>query len=123
VFQTLEKRVQQAFESHIPVRYGVAAQVALEQPKQAEFGELAVPVAFQLAKQLRQAPKKIAQELVSEIGPIEGVAAMEVAGAGYINIRFDRAAYGWALLGGGMESAPPAAGRQDHRRAHQYQSQ
>src|SRR5947207_4119961 len=93
VFHILEKQIQKAFESHIAVRYGVPAQVVIEQPKQADFGELAVPVAFQLAKQLRQAPKKIAQELVAEIGQIEGVAAMEVAGAGYINIRLDRAMY------------------------------
>jgi arginyl-tRNA synthetase len=109
VFHLLEKRVQQAFESHIAVRYGVPAQVAIEQPKQPEFGELAVPVAFQLAKQLRQAPKKIAQELVSEIGAVEGVAAMEVAGAGYINIRFDRAVYGSALLEGRGEAPASTA--------------
>ena len=39
--------------------------------KQTDFGELAVPVAFQLAKQLKQAPRKIAAELVSGIGPIK----------------------------------------------------
>ena len=60
MFQLLEKRLQQAFQSHIAIRYGVEAQVVIEQPKQADFGELAVPVAFQLAKQLRQPPKKIA---------------------------------------------------------------
>ncbi len=109
MFHLLEKRVQQAFESHIAVRYGVPAQVAIEQPKQPEFGELAVPVAFQLAKQLRQAPKKIAQELIAEIGPVEGVASMEVAGAGYINIRFDRAVYGSILLEGRAEAPASTA--------------
>jgi arginyl-tRNA synthetase len=98
VFHILEKRLQQAFQSHIAVRYGVQAQIVIEQPKQAEFGELAVPVAFQLAKQLRQAPRKIAEELVSEIGPIDGIAKLEVAGGGYINVRFDRAVYGSGLL-------------------------
>ncbi|HWY47480.1 MAG TPA: arginine--tRNA ligase, partial [Bryobacteraceae bacterium] len=98
MFHLLEKRIQHAFESHIAVRYGVPAQVVIEQPKQADFGELAVPVAFQLAKQLRQAPKKVAQELISEIGPIDGITAMEVAGAGYINVRFDRASYAASLL-------------------------
>jgi arginyl-tRNA synthetase len=58
VFHLLEKRIQHAFESHIAVRYGVPTQLAIEQPKQAEFGELAVPVAFQLAKHLRQSRKK-----------------------------------------------------------------
>jgi arginyl-tRNA synthetase len=98
VFHLLEKRVQEAFQSHIAVRYGIQTQLVMEQPKQADFGELAVPIAFQLAKQLRQAPKKIAQELVAETGPIEGIAAMEVAGAGYINIRFDRAIYARGLM-------------------------
>ncbi len=111
MFHVLEQRVQRAFETHIAVRYGITAQVAIEQPKQAEFGELAVPVAFQLAKQLRQAPKKIAQELVSEIAPIEGIAALEIAGAGYINVRFDRAAYGIGLLRGRTAEPPSASGK------------
>src|SRR5262249_46752959 len=51
----------------------------------------ALPLAFELAKRLRQAPRKIAQEIVHGIGPIEGFARLEVAGAGYINARVDRA--------------------------------
>ena len=59
---------------------------------------------------MRQAPRKIAAELVDEIGPIPGVAAMEVAGNGYINIRLDRGAYGAALLRGEMPKRPRPAG-------------
>src|SRR5437588_7757766 len=70
----------------------------LEQPKQSSFGELAIPVAFQLAKQLRQAPKVIAAKLAADLGEIDGVSALEVAGNGYINVRLDRAKYGLALL-------------------------
>jgi arginyl-tRNA synthetase len=98
VFHILEKRVQEAFQNHIKVRYGVDLPVAIEQPKQPDFGELALPAAFQLAKQLRQAPKKIAADLVADIGAIDGIAALEVAGNGYINVRFDRAGFGMALL-------------------------
>lgn len=100
MFHSIEKQVAAAFQAHIQIRYGIDLIVTIEQPRQSEFGEIAVPAAFQLAKQLRQAPKKIAAELVDEIGPIEGVAAMEVAGNGYINIRLDRGAYGAALLAG-----------------------
>jgi arginyl-tRNA synthetase len=104
VFHSIEKQVSSAFHTHIQIRYGIDLPIAVEQPRQSEFGEMAVPAAFQLAKQLRQAPKKIAAELVEEIGPIEGVSAMEVAGNGYINIRLDRGAYGAALLRGeGLE--------------------
>jgi arginyl-tRNA synthetase len=107
VFLLLEKRVQEAFHSHIQARYGVDLAVTIEQPKQAEFGELAVPAAFQLAKLLKQAPRKIAAELAAEIGPIEGISAVEIAGSGYLNLRFERAAYAAALLA--PAGAAPAA--------------
>ncbi len=100
VFHSIEKEVAGAFRAHILIRYGIELAVAVEQPRQSEFGEMAVPAAFQLAKQLRQAPKAIAADLVAEMPPIPGVAAMEVAGNGYINIRLDRAAYASALLRG-----------------------
>ena len=100
MFHSFEKQVSRAFRAHIQARYGVDLPVAVEQPKQSELGDVAVPAAFQLAKQLRQAPKKIAAELVEEIGTLDGIASMEVAGNGYINIRLDRGMYGAALLGG-----------------------
>ena len=106
MFHSIEKQVSSAFHTHIQIRYGIDLAVAIEQPRQSDFGEMAVPAAFQLAKQLRQAPKKIAAELVEEIGPIPGVSAMEVAGNGYINIRLDRGAYGAALLRGDEGEAP-----------------
>lgn len=98
MFHRLEKEVQEAFSSHIAARYGIDVAVGIEQPRQADFGEIALPVAFQLAKQLKQAPRKIAAELVDGIGSIPGVSALEIAGNGYINIRFDRGAYASALL-------------------------
>lgn len=108
MFHLLEKQVQDAFRAQIQAQFGLDVPVALEQPRQAEFGDLAVPAAFQLARQLRQAPRKIAAELVEGIGRIPGVAAMEIAGNGYINLRFDRGAYGMGLLEPPAE--PPRAG-------------
>ena len=108
MFHSIEKQVSSAFRAHIQARYGLDLAVAVEQPRQSDFGEMAVPAAFQLAKQLRQAPRKIAAELVADIGPIEGVAAVEVAGNGYVNIRLDRGALGAALLRGESSEAVPA---------------
>ena len=105
MFHSIEKRVSDAFHAHILVRYGIDVAIAIEQPRQSDFGEMAVPAAFQLAKQLRQAPKKIAAELAAGIGPIEGIAAIEVAGNGYLNLRLDRAAFGAGLLAGEGERA------------------
>ena len=111
MFHSIEKQVADAFHAHIQVRYGVDLSVAIEQPRQSDFGEIAVPAAFQLAKRLRLAPKKIAAELAAEIGPIPGVAAIEVAGNGYINIRLDRGAYAAALLRGEEEGMSAAGGK------------
>jgi arginyl-tRNA synthetase len=111
VFHSIEKQVADAFHAHIQVRYGVDLSVTIEQPRQSDFGEIAVPAAFQLAKRLRQAPKKIAAELAAEIGPIPGVAAIEVAGTGYINLRLDRGAYAAALLRGEAEGMSAAGGK------------
>src|SRR5581483_9747494 len=90
-------------------RYGAETPVLMEQPKQSSFGELAIPVAFQLARQLKQAPKAIASKLIADLGPVEGVSALEVAGNGYINVRFDRGEYGAAILRGADRAAPTAA--------------
>ncbi len=106
MFLQLEKQIQAAFRESLTLRFGVDAEIVLEQPRQASFGELAAPVAFQLARSLKQPPKKIAAELVDAIGEIAGVAAMEVAGNGYINIRLDRGAFGAALLSSPDAFAP-----------------
>jgi arginyl-tRNA synthetase len=98
VFHVFENRIQSSFASFVRARYGVDTPVQIEQPKQSGFGELALPIAFQLAKQLKKAPKAIAQEIVDGIGAIEGVAGLEIAGNGYINVRLDRGVYGRALL-------------------------
>ena len=66
--------------------------LAIEQPPEIKFGEYALPVAFELARRLKKAPRKIAEEIIAALGPVEGFAAFEVAGAGYINARLDRSA-------------------------------
>ena len=64
--------------------------IVIEQPPKVEFGEYALPLAFELAKKLRKAPRKIAEEIVAGIGPIPGFEKLELAGAGYINARLKR---------------------------------
>ncbi|HML18529.1 MAG TPA: arginine--tRNA ligase [Bryobacteraceae bacterium] len=97
MFHLLEKRIADAFAARIQSLYGVETPVQTEQPKQSSFGEIAVPAAFQLARQLKKAPKAIAAELSSGVA-IEGISAIEIAGNGYLNIRLDRGAYGAGLL-------------------------
>jgi arginyl-tRNA synthetase len=84
------------------------AAIVVEQPPKIQFGEFALPLCFELARQLRKAPRKIAEEIVAAIPPMAGIAAFEVAGGGYINVRLDRAAAAAIVAQGGMESLAPA---------------
>jgi arginyl-tRNA synthetase len=93
MYRTMKQAVVDRIEQTLREKYDVTvANIAMEQPPNLELGEIASPVAFELAKRLRKAPKMIAGELAAELSGIEGVAAVEVAGAGYLNVKLDRAA-------------------------------
>ncbi len=98
MFQEIEDKIIAAVERQLAEKFGLTTKVGLEQPKQSSFGELAIPVAFQLARQLKRAPRQIAEELTQGLESISGVAAFEIAGNGYINIRLDRGQYAEGLL-------------------------
>ena len=66
------------------------AGMVLEMPPRRALGDIAVPIAFALARRLRKAPRAIAQEIAAALGPIEGVARVEVAPNGYLNLFLDR---------------------------------
>ena len=72
-------------------------QLVTEVPPRTELGDLAFPIAFELAKQIKQktgekrAPRPIAEAMKSALETVEEVARVEVAGAGYLNVFFDRA--------------------------------
>ena len=74
--------------------------IVIEQPPKIEFGEYALPLSFELAKRLRKAPRKIAEEIVANIGAIPGFEKLEVAGAGYINAHLKRGEVAGALIEG-----------------------
>jgi arginyl-tRNA synthetase len=95
MYRTIQLLLQARIQAILLAKYDVSlSQFAVEQPPNIALGELALPVAFELAKRLRKAPRAIATELAAELTAQlpEGVASVEVAGAGYLNIRLDRAA-------------------------------
>ncbi|HEX8178275.1 MAG TPA: arginine--tRNA ligase [Pyrinomonadaceae bacterium] len=98
--QTLRERVR----ATAAAKFGVALEtVTAEIPPRTELGDLAFPVAFELAKRIKQTtgqkanPRAIADELKAALEAEPHVARVEVAGAGYLNVFFDRAAL-WAQL-------------------------
>jgi arginyl-tRNA synthetase len=68
-------------------------QLPIEYPPKRELGDLATPVAFELARRLRKAPRVLALELAAAIGAIDGVARVEAAPNGYLNIYLNRVAF------------------------------
>lgn len=79
-------------------KFGVELdQIASEIPPKTELGDLAFPVAFEMAKLIKQAtgekqnPRAIAETLKAELESFDFVEKIEIAGPGYLNIYFDRA--------------------------------
>ena len=84
--------------------------IVIETPPRRALGDLALPIAFELARRLRKAPRAIAQELAAGMGPVPGVARVEPAPNGYLNLFLDRATFSgrWAAGSGVPE---PAGGK------------
>jgi arginyl-tRNA synthetase len=91
VHKEVEEHVAAAARGH----YGLAEipPFAIEIPPNRALGDLAVTVAFQLARTLRKAPRAIAQELAAVLGGIPGVTRVVAAPNGYLNLYLDRRDY------------------------------
>lgn len=108
----LRERVRQAAQEQFNI---ALEQIPLEVPPRVELGDAAFPIAFELAKRIRQAtgssraPRQIADILRPALETVEGVERVEVAGAGYLNVFFDRARLLAELFSEKRSSTRPAA--------------
>jgi arginyl-tRNA synthetase len=82
--------------------------LAISYPPTRALGDLALPVAFELARRLRKAPRVIAQELAGALTDVEGVARLESTANGYLNIFLDRATFLRSRLDPRIPAARPA---------------
>ncbi len=99
MYRHLQLRLSESVRAFLQRTYGLDdVNIVIEQPPKIEFGEYALPIAFELARKLRKAPRKIAEEIVAGIGPVAGFEKFEIAGAGYINVRVNRAEMAAALV-------------------------
>ena len=86
-----QKQLSAHVRNFLKSKYGVEVpNIVIDAPPKVEMGEFAMPFSFELAKQLRKAPRKIAEEVVAEMPVPDGFEKFEVAGAGYINARLSR---------------------------------
>jgi arginyl-tRNA synthetase len=93
VYKAIDDRIRKALRHHIRERYKTDVGVTTERPPRLAMGEVASPVCFELAKRLKKPPRALAQEIANSLKPIEGVARVEVAGGGYLNLFLDRTAF------------------------------
>jgi arginyl-tRNA synthetase len=123
VYLELQKRIESHLRAVLAAKYDLQlATIPLEIPPELKFGELATPIAFELARKLRKAPKIIAQEIVAALTGLEGFASFEVAGAGYINARLDRTA-GVRAIAAGEDPSHPSRKNNDAARVGHPESQ
>src|SRR3954465_13431333 len=96
MYRTVQQSLLARIQAILAQKYDIAlTNLVVEQPPSIAMGELALPVAFELAKRLRKAPRAIATELAAalnaSLAEMPQLASVEIAGAGYLNVRLDRA--------------------------------
>ena len=82
--------------------------IVLEFPPNLELGDLACPIAFDLARTLKRNPRQIAADIITGFPKVPGVARFDVAGGGFVNIFYERSVVPGALM---SDLATPRAAR------------
>ncbi len=97
---TVQRQVHDAVDQAIRQQFGVTdvPPFAIEIPPTRALGDLAIAVAFQLARPLRKPPRAIAQELAQALGAIPGIGAIVATPSGYLNLSLERPAFFIARL-------------------------
>lgn len=71
-----------------------APAVRVERPKNRDHGDWATNIALQISKKVGLNPREVAQILAARITELAGVASVDIAGPGFLNITLDAAAAG-----------------------------
>ena len=115
MYLEIQQRIQQRFVALVREVFNLELEPpVLDSPPSFEMGDLSLAACFELAKQLRQPPRKIAQTLAARFLPVDGVDRVSTAGAGYLNFHLDRARAAAALFArraSGRASLPSFEGK------------
>ena len=93
------------------VKYDLQANVIVNVPPRPERGDMALPLAMDLARKLRRPPRQIAEEIAAALREVSGVARAEVAGAGYVNLFLKRGDFVRQLQLAAKTVAPESGGK------------
>jgi arginyl-tRNA synthetase len=90
----ITEQLAETLKSRVLALFGHPVErVILQSPPKLSMGDLATPLALELAKALKRKPREIAEALVDGLKLPLFVASVSVEGAGYLNFRFDRGAF------------------------------
>jgi arginyl-tRNA synthetase len=89
----------------------VPADVTIERPKRKEHGDYATNVAMRLAKPAGRAPREVAELIAKRLAELPGIARVDVAGPGFLNVVLEAAAQG--VLARQIVEAAESYGRSD----------
>jgi arginyl-tRNA synthetase len=90
---------------------GVPSTVTIERPRNKEHGDYATNVALQLAKHAGTNPRALAELLANRLCEADGIAAVDIAGPGFLNITVEAGAQG--VLAAEIVAAGAAYGHTD----------
>jgi arginyl-tRNA synthetase len=110
ILEEIQEQLTETLRSRVLALFGHPVdRVILQAPPNLKMGDLATPLALELAKVLKRKPREIAEALAKDLKLPLLVQSVSVEGAGYLNFRFDRGAFAVAHIRTVMMS-PSASG-------------
>jgi arginyl-tRNA synthetase len=111
ILESIIEQLTETMKSRTLALFGYPVErVVLQTPPKLSMGDLATPIALELAKALKRKPREIAEQLATGMQLPALVESVSVEGAGYLNFRFDRGAFTVEHFRNVM--APPPAQRE-----------
>ncbi|HJQ38068.1 MAG TPA: arginine--tRNA ligase [Thermoanaerobaculia bacterium] len=112
ILESIHEQLSETLKSRVLALFGHAVdRIVLQTPPKLAMGDLATPVALELAKVLKRKPREIAEQLANGLTLPMFVASVSVEGAGYLNFRFDRSAFAAQHFRTVMASPRPSGAR------------
>ena len=113
MYLEIQQKIRDRFSQGVEAEFNLkVSEPPLGFPPSVEMGEISIAACFELATQLRQPPRKIAEQLLPRLLPLEGVERVSIAGGGYLNFHLDRARAAAALFTLRNSPLPPPSGGQ-----------
>jgi len=107
LYLDIQQRIREVFAQAVQQVFNLKVdEPVIDTPPSLEMGDISLAACFELAKQLRQPPRRIAEQLAAHLLPLEGVERVTVAGAGYLNFYLGRADAAVRLFR--LRTSPPA---------------